>query len=483
MRNGDYIVAIDLGTHTVASVVGSADPDGKIRIIDYELIPVQGMVRGEIKNIEQVSQAIKQTIDAIESRQQIRITEAFTGISGRHIRSVKYPYYVFVGRDGEIREEDVRKLHESMSNVQAPDGETIIQIIPQNYVVDGEETDSPVGTFGNKLEATFNFLLGDTNAVSRVKRALTRVQVKQGGIFLNAVAAAEAVVSPDEKEEGVAVVDLGAAMTDVVVYYKNVIRHVGIVSMGGNSINKDIRSYGILERHVENLKVKYGFAMREKVTSDKLITTPGLNSRIPKEISALNLAAIIEARMLDIIDFVIEELKKSGYADRLGAGVILTGGGAQLKELDSLFKTYTGLDVRIALPYARLTEDSLIMAENPALSSAIGLLIKGVDSAKEPYAPRTQRPMMPPAAAVRPPVVPQEEEEVPQSEPTARRTINEMYQEQPGDEPTTGGAAYGDDFDDSEEDRPRSGKRGGGLFGKLRRKMESMFDVIEDNEI
>ena len=173
MENGDYVVAIDLGTNTVATVVGTRGEGGKVRIIDCEISPVQGVVRSEIKNVELVAQSIKRTIEAIEARQQITIREAYAGISGQHIRCVKYPYYVFVGRDGEIREEDVQKLHESMGNVQAPDGETIIQIIPQNYIVDDEETMNPVGAFGNKLEAVFNFVLGDNNAVSRVKRALS----------------------------------------------------------------------------------------------------------------------------------------------------------------------------------------------------------------------------------------------------------------------------------------------------------------------
>lgn len=174
MENGDYVVAIDLGTNTVATVVGTRGEGGKVRIIDCEISPVQGVVRSEIKNVELVAQSIKRTIEAIEARQQITIREAYAGISGQHIRCVKYPYYVFVGRDGEIREEDVQKLHESMGNVQAPDGETIIQIIPQNYIVDDEETMNPVGAFGNKLEAVFNFVLGDNNAVSRVKRCVAK---------------------------------------------------------------------------------------------------------------------------------------------------------------------------------------------------------------------------------------------------------------------------------------------------------------------
>ena len=334
MENGDYVVAIDLGTNTVATVVGTRAEGGKVRIVDCEVSPMEGMDRGGIKNVDLVSKSIKQNIAAIESRQQITIREAFAGISGQHTRCVKYPYYVFVGRDGEIREEDVQKLHESMNNVQAPDGETIIQIIPQCYIVDGEETTNPVGSFGNKLEAIFNFVLGDNSAVSRMKRALQKVDIRQSGLFLNAVASAEAVTTEDERNEGVAVVDIGGSTTDVTIFYKNSIRHVGVISMGGNTINRDIRSYGILERHVENLKVKYGRAMRDQIKTDMTIRTPGLNSRAFKDISLLNLATIIEARLLDIIDKVIELIKISGCQDKLGAGIVLTGGVAQMKDLE-----------------------------------------------------------------------------------------------------------------------------------------------------
>ena len=453
MENGDYVVAIDLGTNTVATVVGTRGEGGKVRIIDCEISPVQGVVRSEIKNVELVAQSIKRTIEA---RQQITIREAYAGISGQHIRCVKYPYYVFVGRDGEIREEDVQKLHESMGNVQAPDGETIIQIIPQNYIVDDEETMNPVGAFGNKLEAVFNFVLGDNNAVSRVKRALQKVEIRQAGLFLNAVASAEAVATEDEKEEGVAVVDIGGGTTDVTVFYKNSVRHVGIVPMGGNAINRDIRSYGILERHVESLKVRYGSAMRDQIKTEMSIKTPGLNARMPKEISLLNLAAIIEARMLDIIDFVMAEIKASGCQQKLGAGVVLTGGAAQMKDLEP---------------------GSIESASNPALATAVGLLLKGLSSGRPV---RGSRPQTRPARQEAQPELGGNSYGAASTENPQRRTINTLYRERKAS------ADREQEFIDEEtQEEPVTGKtkKGGGLFGRLKQKIDNMFDVIEDNEI
>lgn len=474
MENGDYVVAIDLGTNTVATVVGTRAEGGKVRIVDCEVSPMEGMDRGGIKNVELVSKSIKQNIAAIESRQQIAIREAFAGISGQHIRCVKYPYYVFVGRDGEIREEDVQKLHESMNNVQAPDGETIIQIIPQCYIVDGEETTNPVGSFGNKLEAVFNFVLGDNSAVSRVKRALQKVEIRQSGLFLNAVASAEAVTTEDERNEGVAVVDIGGSTTDVTIFYKNSVRHVGVVSMGGNMINRDIRSYGILERHVENLKVKYGSAMRDQIKTDMTIRTPGLNSRTFKDISLLNLATIIEARLLDIIDKVMEQIKMSGCQDKLGAGVVLTGGVAQIKDLDLLFKNYTGIDVRIATPEAVLAEESDERVNNPVFATAVGLLLRGINMGAAGHVAR-QRPRQTPVAA--------------QAEfggnPYAvagnapQRTINSMYGERNNVEMPQQEATPGTE---PQEESAAPKEKKGSIFGRWKRKLDSMFEVIEDND-
>lgn len=464
MENKDYIVAIDLGTNTVSAVMGYRTDDGKFTVVDCASGEVQGMVRSEIKNIEQVVGGIKSVIDALESRNNIKINEVYTGISGQHIRSVKYPYYVFVGRDGEVREEDVNKLHESMSNVQAPEGETIIQIMPQSYFVDGEETSAPVGAFGNKLEASFNFILGESSPVDRLKRALSRVGLKQAGLFVNAIAAAEAVATEDEKDEGVAVVDIGASMTDVTIFYKNILRHVAIVPVGGNAINKDIRSYGILERHVENLKVKYGSAMRDKVTADKYITTPGLNARVPKEISFQNLAAIIEARMMDVVDFVMEEIKASGYKDRLGAGIILTGGGARLKDLDELFKVHTGMDVRVAEP--ELGEDSVTAVKDPTYATAVGILIKGAEKGGPASVERVRQPAH---RTISP--TPEQQTDGGQK---PQRTINDIYK----DNDEFDDFPDGDDFEEGGQ-RPKKG----GLFSKWKDKFNNMFDVIEDNEI
>ena len=380
MEKKNYIVAIDLGSSNVVVMIGSKGEGGKVHIDDVAVKEVEGMMRGEIKNIELVARSIKEAVTELEERLSIRIAEAYTGISGQHIKCAKHSYYVFVGRDGEINREDVEKLNESMRNVHAPEGEKILHIIPQNYIIDDkEEVADPVGMFGRKLEATFNFVLGENVHLSRLENALTRMGIRQAQMYINPLVSSEAVVLPDERELGVAVVDIGAGTSDVTIYYDKIVRHVGVVPLGADAINRDIRAQGILERYVEDLKIKYGGAIAENA-AEKVIKVPGRTPREPKEISFYTLAATIEARLQDIFDFVMKEIRQAGYENKLAAGMVLTGGCAQLQDIDRMAKNYTGLDVRIASPEASVDEESFVVAEDTRFSAAVGILKKGLEN-------------------------------------------------------------------------------------------------------
>lgn len=461
MEKKSYIVAVDLGSSNVVVMVGAKGENGKVHIVDVAVKEVQGMLRGEIKNIEGVARSIREAVDELENRLSIRISEAYTGISGQHIKCAKNSYYVYVGRDGEIREEDVQKLNESMRNVQAPEGEKILHIIPQNYIVnDEEEVADPVGMFGQKLEATFNFVIGDNSAVARLEKALMKVGIRQVQMFLNPLVAAEAVVLPDEKELGVAVVDIGAGTADICIYHDKIARHVSVVPLGGDVINKDIRSYGILERYVEDLKVKYGSALSENASADKVIKVPGRTPRDPKEISFKNLAAIIQARMQDIMDYVMMEIKQAGYENKLAAGLVLTGGCAQLRDIDQMVKSYTGLDVRIAAPDVSVDEESAELAADTRLSTAVGILMKGLESGRTGGVESIRRIATAPATEASRPVAAPVSPNKPVS-PAEKETPDEVVTEEPA--------------------KKKKEKRN--PFSKLFRSITDMFDVVDDNEI
>jgi cell division protein FtsA len=474
------MVAIDLGSHNVAVGVGTRDDDGKLALVDVAVKPVDGVVRGEIRNIEQVAKAIREALDELETRLGIKITEAYTGISGQHIRCARNSYYVFVGGDGEIREKEVQMLRDNMRNVQAPDGQRILDFIPLNYVIDSdEEVADPVGMYGKKLEATFNFIIGEASAISRLEKALGKVDVRLAGLHINPLVAAEAVVLPDEKELGVAVLDMGAGTTDICIYHDRIPRHIGVVPLGSDMINKDIRSFGILERYIEELKVKYGSAVPENASADRLIKVPGRTPREPKEISFFNLATIISSRLRDILDYAMEEIRRAGYEGRLGAGLVLTGGAAQMKDIDKMVRDYTGMDVRIASPDVQLAEESRAMGADTGFSTLVGLLLKGMQSGKPGMAAAgAPRPIADPASAFtgRTGVFPGAKA-APAPAPEAPR--RQAAPEQPVTPPPA--PKFEEDFADEGDEKPRKKKRN--PISKIFDSITKQFDVIDDNEI
>ena len=381
----NYIVAIDLGSSNVVVAVGTKAPGGKVNIEEVVIKDSAGVAGGEVKNVESASAAVRKALEEINEKLGIRVSEAYVGISGNHIQCAKHPYYVIVaGRDGEITGEDVRRLNESMRNMQAPAGYKLMHIIPQHYIVnDDEEVMDPIGRFGKTLGSTFNLIIGEDTIIQRLDKAMQKSEVGVAKLFINPLAMAEAVTFPDEKELGVAVVDIGAGTTDVCIYQEGIVRSVSVIPIGADAINRDIRSYGIMERYVEDLKTMYGCAVAEVVDAEKLVKIPGRTPNDYKDISFRNLAAIIEARMTDIIDYVMEEVKEAGYEGKLGAGIVLTGGSSNLQEIKTLFERRTGLEVRIATPEILVTPESKEKVDDPRLSVAVGILWQGLHSGGE----------------------------------------------------------------------------------------------------
>lgn len=379
MERKDHIIAIDLGSSAVAVAVGVRTPESLLDVVCVVSKPVEGVHAGKIENIELVSRAIGNAVAEAEELCAIRITEAYAGISGDFVRCARHTDHVFVSdSQNGVSQEDVEALFERMRHVQAPDDEAIMERIPQNYAVDENmEVQNPVGSFGKKLSSTFNFILCLKTPMQRLDMALKRLGIKMLGVIPGALAAAEAVLAPDEKEEGVAVVDIGGGVTDVAVYSRNVVRYVASIPMGASAINRDIRTMSVLEKYVESLKQKYGSAVAELAAEDKLIRVNGRTPREAKDILLRNLATVIEARATDIVEFVMQEIKDSGFAEKLPYGIVLTGGSAKLKDLDELVRRMTGYDVRVALPEACLTEEAKERVADPAYATVVGILIKG----------------------------------------------------------------------------------------------------------
>lgn len=291
-ENKNYIVAIDLGSGSVTAAAGSKDPDGRLNIIDMVSKPMQGMSCGEVINIEQVTGAVRAAVGELEEHLGIKVTEAYAGISGHDIKCADSSYFVYVsGEDHEICEEDVAKLHESMNSLQPPEGICILDRTPQKYVIDSrEETMQPVGRFGQQLEATFNFILANRGSLERLNKAFLRLGIVQRRLFTNAQASAAAILTEDEKELGAAVIDIGAGCTDICIWQDNIMRYVGVLPVGSDAINRDIRSIAIPERFIEKLKTTHGYAVAAQIPEEKRsqnIKIKGRTQRENKEISVL----------------------------------------------------------------------------------------------------------------------------------------------------------------------------------------------------
>lgn len=472
MDRQNRIVAMDAGSSSVVIAVGRQDADGKLVIEEIASRPIQGISRGEITNRQQVTESVRALVGEVEEKLGLRISDVYTGTSGRHVKCADHDYYVFVGdqSDGEIGPEDVRALHAGMNNVQAEDGLRIMDRIPQKYVVDGRETvKDPVGRFGKKLDATFNFVLGSQTLIDRLEKTLLAMEVRSRKTFASAIASAEAVVLPEEREIGVVVVDLGAGTTDVCIFHDNAVRFVRGIPFGAGDINSDIHQQGILEKHVEGLKTTFGRAMASQVTADKLIAIAGRSPREKQEISQKNLAIIIENRLREIIGFVVDEIKDSGYEGRLKGGIVLTGGGSRLEGIDELFREATGMETRLALPDVMVADESLKLAQNPAYATAIGLLLKAFAENSRTAAGAQEEPVQ------------FSHRQTPHSrtEDARRHEDHRHGSHSTGGKVTAPAPADNEEDEDGEgyEENPSAKKKKSGLFSRLRKSIEDTIFV------
>ena len=261
------------------------------------------------------------------------------GIAGQHIRSHQHRGNIIrEDPDKEINAAEIERLTQNMYGLSMAPGEEIIDVIPQEYIIDGEVgIRHPIGMLGNTLEANFHIIIGQTAAAKNILKCIKKAELEMVDLILEPIASAEAVLSDEEKEAGVALVDIGGGTTDIAIFQDNIIRHTAVIPFGGDVITEDVKEgCTIIKKHAEELKVKFGSALASENSDDEVVAIPGLRGRPPKEITLKNLASIIQARMEEIIEQMYFEIKNSGFEKKLIAGIVLTGGGAQLKHIDQL---------------------------------------------------------------------------------------------------------------------------------------------------
>lgn len=381
-KKEQYLAAIDIGTTKIVAIVGKKNENGKIEILGLSKALSKGVKRGVVLNIEETVNAIQTTVEDVQKRTGIMFSEVFVGIAGQHIKSMKNRGYITRDNyEDEIKKEEVFRLIEDMHKIHIDIGEEIIHVIPQNFIVDNETgVKSPIGMCGRRLEANFHIVIGQVAAAKNIEKCVRKASLEVRDMILEPLASADAVLTEDEKEAGVVLVDIGGGTTDVAVYFDNIIRHTAVIPLGGNVITKDIKEgCAILQRYAEQLKIQYGSALGDIAPEDKVVSIPGISGRDPKEISFRSLAYIIQSRMEEIIDFVNFEIQNSGYSDKLAAGVVITGGGAMLRHLPQLMKFKTAMDVRIGLPNEHLAGSSKAEINQPMYATAVGLIMKGFE--------------------------------------------------------------------------------------------------------
>lgn len=386
-KSSPIVVGLDIGTTKICVIVGRRSKNGKIEVLGIGKAESAGVTRGMVSNIDKTVQGIIQAVDVAGTQSNVEIRIVNVGIAGQHIKSLQHRGLI-TRRDlsQEIGRKDIDKLVEDMYNLVMPPGEEIIHVLPQEFTVDNEPgIKDPIGMAGVRLEANFHIISGQVTAIKNIVKCVNKAQLESQELILEPLASSESVLSDEEKEAGVVLVDIGGGTTDVAIFHEGIIRHTAVIPFGGNSVTEDIREGCSVMRNIaEQLKVRFGSALAEENKENEIVCVPGLRGREPKEISVKNLAFVIQARMEEIIEHVYYEIKSSGYEKKLIAGIVVTGGGAQLKHLTQLIEYVTGLDCRVGYPNEHLAKNEVLPKatyedmQSPTYATGIGLLIKGI---------------------------------------------------------------------------------------------------------
>ncbi|WP_066632754.1 cell division protein FtsA [Labilibacter marinus] len=378
----NIIAAIDIGTTKIVAVVGKKREDGKLHVVGIEKVPSTGVKRGVVLNIEETTNAIKDLVFNVESKYGVKLYEVYVGIAGQHIKSLQNRGYRYIETSHEITQYDVDQLYKDNFKIPLEAGENILHVFSQDYVVDNEAgVKNPIGMSGRRLEGNYHIVLGRIASVNNIEKCINRVGLKLNHLILEPMASARSVLTAEEKEAGVVLVDIGGGTTDVAIFYDGVIQHTAVIPFGGNVVTSDVKEgCAVLHKQAESLKTQFGSALGDLEREDMVVTIPGIEGWEPKEISFKSLAYIIQARMEEIVDYVMYQIERSKLYDKLGAGIVITGGGSLLKNLPQLVKFRTGLEVRLGIPNKYFAQGNVEDANKPMYSTSIGLLLSAMDN-------------------------------------------------------------------------------------------------------
>ncbi len=381
-RNEEIVAGLDIGTTKIACIVGRKNEQGKLEIMGMGKSRSDGVSRGVVTNIQRTVDSIKAAVQEAEDSSGVEISTVNVGIAGQHIRSMHHRGMITrKALEEEIRQQDIDQLIDDMYKLAMEPGEEIIHVLPQEYIVDNEQgIKDPIGMSGVRLEANFHIITGQVAAARNINKCVSRANLDVTELILEPLASADAVLCNEEKEAGVALVDIGGGTTDIAIFNDHIIRHTAVIPFGGNVITDDIKmGCAILRDQAELLKNRFGSALASENKENEVVCIPGLRGRDPKEISLKNLANIIQCRMEEIIEHVYFQIKSSGLEKQLSGGIVLTGGGSQLKHLRQLTEYITGMSTRIGYPSEHLAQSKVEDVTSPLYATGVGLVLRGFD--------------------------------------------------------------------------------------------------------
>ena len=378
----EIVVGLDIGTTKIACLVGRKTDHGKIEILGVGKAPSVGVTRGVVSNIEKTVQSIRMAVEEAEAKSGVEIKVVNVGVAGQHIKSLQHRGMITRDNfDEEISQKDVDELIEDMYKLVMLPGEEIIHVLPQEYIVDRQQgIKDPIGMAGVQLEANFHIITGQIAAAKNIYKCVSKAGLEVAELILEPLASSSAVLSEEEKEAGVALVDIGGGTTDIAIFQDGIIRHTAVIPFGGNVITDDIKEgCTIMHKQAELLKIKFGAAITQNSQENEIVCIAGLRGRDPKEISVKNLSNIINARITEISEHIYYEIKNSGFEKKLIGGIVVTGGGSQLKHINQLFEYITGMDSRIGYPNEHLSSNTNINVTSPLFATGVGLVSKGFE--------------------------------------------------------------------------------------------------------
>lgn len=436
MNKDNIAVGLDIGTTKIVAMIGKKNEYGKLEILGVGKSKSLGVHRGVVNNITQTIQSIQQAVAEAENDSGYKINDVVVGIAGQHIRSIQHSDYISRPNAEEvIGDADIDTLIGQVHKLAMLPGEEIIHVLPQEFKIDGQaEIKEPIGMYGGRLESSFHVVVGQAASIRNLGRCVKSAGLELSGLTLEPLASADAVLSQEEKEAGVALIDIGGGTTDLAIFKDGIIRHTAVIPFGGNVITEDIKEgCSIIEKQAELLKTRFGSAWPGENKDNEIVSIPGLRGREPKEISLKNLSKIIHARVVEIIEQVYAEIKLYGHEDpkkKLIAGIVLTGGGAQLQHIKQLVEYITGMDTRIGYPNEHLAGDSDEELSSPLYATAVGLVMNSIRNNTKSATPfvemKKEEPIaVRPQVVVEEPVIEEEKEEPKATQPIKHETTDD----------------------------------------------------------